>query len=182
MLASITLASMKRETYESILALRVVRSFTDEPVAGDDLDAVLEAGRWTGSSKNTQGWRFAVIDDEEMRLRLAEAGVFSQPMRNAPVAIGLISTPDGDGFDIGRLAQNMMLAAAARGLGSCPVTLQHTEAAARVLGLPDGYECGFAVVLGHTDEAAEASHRAARRPAMAGRLPMSDLLWEIPGG
>lgn len=169
------------ETYESIVGLRVVRNFTDRPVPTDVLDAVLEAARWTGSSKNRQGWRFAVITDDETRLRLAEAGSFTAPLRHATVAIGLVRTPDGNDFDIGRLAQNLMLAAAAHGLGSCPVTLHDPAAAAAVLGLPDDHACRWAVAMGYPDDEREHEGRASRRPAMSGRLPLDELLWEIPG-
>jgi nitroreductase len=175
------ISSPSQETYESIVALRVVRSFTDRPIPDDVLDAVLEAGRWTGSSKNSQGWRFAVITDDETRLRLAEAGRFTGPLREAAVAIGLVRTRQGDDFDIGRLAQNLMLAAAALGLGSCPVTLHDPDVAAAVLGLPDDHACTWTVALGYPDEEREREGRASRRPAMSGRLPLDELLWKIPG-
>lgn len=163
------------ETYDRILRLRVVRSFTEAAVSEDDVRAILEAGRWTGSSKNRQGWRLAVITDEADRRHLAATGRFTEPMLGAPVAMALIRTPDGNDFDIGRLAQNLMLAAAALGLGSCPVTLHDEAEAARVLGLPDDHGCRWAVVIGHPDEAAERDGRAAR--PMRGRLPLDELVW-----
>jgi nitroreductase len=165
------------ETYDRILGLRVVRAFTDEPVAEDDLAAVLEAGRWTGSSKNTQGWRLAVITDGDMQSRLADTGSFTDPVRNAPVTIALVSTPEGNDFDIGRLSQNLMLAAAARGLGSCPVSFHDESAAAELLGLPADHRCRWGVVMGHPAEAAERAARTARPQGMTGRKPVDDLLW-----
>ena len=42
---------------------RQIRSFTDEPVSDDDLHAILEVCRWTGSSMNTQPWQFIVVRD-----------------------------------------------------------------------------------------------------------------------
>lgn len=163
------------ETYHRILGLRVVRNFTPDPVPEEEIEAILEAGRWTGSSKNTQGWRFAVITEEGARRRLADTGRFTEPLRRAPLAIALVSTPDGGDFDIGRLAQNLMLAAAARGLGSCPVTLHDEAAAADVLGLPDDHSCRWAVVFGYPDEEAERAGRAERPPG--GRRSLGDLRW-----
>lgn len=150
-------------TYTDLLALRVTRNFLDRPVAGDDLDAVLEAGRWTGSSKNRQAWAFHVVATREALDELATAGDFTEPIRNAPAAIALIRTDGGNDFDIGRAAQTMMLAAATRGLGSCPVTLHHEDRARRILALPDGQECRWVIALGHPDQVAEAAARAERR-------------------
>ena len=114
----------------TFVALRTVRRFQKRPVSDKDLAAVLEAARWTGSAKNLQLWSFIVIDDPEQKARLVETGSFMTPVVNAPMAIALVRMGGGYDFDTGRVAQNLMLAADAIGLGSCPVTL-HDDAAAR---------------------------------------------------
>lgn len=162
------------DPYDAVVGLRVVRNYRAEPIAADDLAAILEAGRWTGSSKNRQKWLFIVLDDAEARDRLAGCGSFSQPLRNAALAIVPVRTPDGNDFDIGRLAQNIMLAAAARGVGSCPITLHDEECAAAVLELPSDHQARYAICLGYPDEDAERSHRAGR--AMGGRKPLDELV------
>jgi len=163
------------DTYRDILGLRVVRNYTEEPIDTADLEAVLEAARWTGSSKNVQGWVFVVVEGVDELERLATAGNYTQPVRDSVVTICLVRTPDGNDFDIGRAAQNIMLAAGARGLGSCPITLHDAERSAEVLGLPEGYACRYAVALGHPDLAAEEeARRARRRRGAAGRKPMAE--------
>ncbi len=108
---------------------------------------------------------------------LASAGKFTDPVRNSTATIALVSTPEGNEFDIGRVAQNIMLAAAARGIGSCPVTLHHQERAVEVLGLPDGYSCRYAVTLGYPfDEGEERLRRARRSDGMGGRKPLTELV------
>lgn len=171
------------QVYEAIRSLRVVRAFRPDPIPDADLDAILEASRWTGSSKNRQGWGLVVIDDREGLERLASAGRFSDPIRAAAAAIALVRTADGNDFDIGRLAQNTMLAAAARGVGSCPITLHDTTRASEVLGLPDEAECRYAIALGLPDEEREAAQRAERRDrGVAGRKPTDEIVhrggWE----
>ena len=52
-----------REVYDAIKGLRVVRNYVDRQIADDDLEAILEAGRWTGSSKNRQSWSIIVVQD-----------------------------------------------------------------------------------------------------------------------
>jgi nitroreductase len=134
---------------EQVRRLRVVRSFLPEPVSAEDLAAVLEAGRWTGSSKNDQAWAVVVVDDPERKKELAAAGRYADPLVAAPVAVAIVRLPGGNDFDQGRLAQNLMLAAAGRGLGSCPVTLHNDGAAAKALGLPSGHRARWAIAIGH---------------------------------
>jgi nitroreductase len=164
-------------TYGDVLGLRVVRRFRDRPVPAEEVEALLEAARWTGSSKNRQGWAFIVVDDDEGRERVAAAGDFAGPVRAAPLTIALVRTPDGNDFDIGRVAQNVMLAAAARGIGSCPVTLHHDVPARTALGVPGDHECRWVIALGYPDDEAEREQRAQRRAAgMSGRKPLAGLV------
>lgn len=160
--------------YEAVLGLRVVRQYRDEAVSAEDVTAILEAGRWTGSAKNGQDWAFVVVDDADQQARLADCGHFSQPLRDARLVILPVRLPDGYEFDIGRVSQNMMLAAAARGVGSCPVTLHDDECAAEVLGLPAGHQARYALCFGYPDMEAEGESRAAR--SMGGRKPLADLV------
>lgn len=162
------------ETYRSIIGLRTVRRFRPEPLSQDDLTAVLEAGRWTGSSKNRQSWLFLVVTSRDQLDRLAECGDFTQPLRAAVAAIVPIRTPDGYDWDLGRLSQNMMLAAAARGVGSCPITLHREECGREVLGVPDDHGCRFLIALGYPDEDSEKDGRA--NFPIGGRKPLEQLV------
>ena len=167
----------RMSTYQDIVGLRVTRNYTDEPIDTADLEALLEAARWTGSSKNTQGWVFVVVEGPDELERLATAGRYTQPVRDSAVTVCLVRAPDGNDFDIGRAAQNIMLAAATRGLGSCPITLHDDARSAEVLGLPDGHACRYAVALGHPDPAAErAAREERRRRGVGGRKPMRDVV------
>lgn len=135
--------------YHDILSLRSIRTFEDTALEDDDLDAVLEAARWTGSAKNSQNWSFILVTDPSQKERLCEAGDFMTPVRNAPMAICLVQESEGYEFDTGRLAQNIMLAADAIGLATCPVTLHREEVAAGVLELPPGVRCRYAIAIGY---------------------------------
>ncbi len=150
--------------YDSILGLRAIRQFEDRPVSDADLRAILEAARWTGSSKNSQNWSFIVITDPEQKTAICEAGDFMTPVELAPMMIALVETPGGYEFDTGRVAQNIMLAADAIGLATCPVTLHKTEIADAVLGLPDGYRCRYGVAVGYPAASAGPARFGGRKP------------------
>lgn len=162
--------------YRHVLALRVVRRYLPDPIPPAEMEAILEAGRWTGSSKNRQGWAFVVIDDRPGLERLAAAGDFTGPVLASAATIALVRLPRGNDFDIGRAAQNIMLAAAARGIGSCPIAFHRPDQAAEMLGLPEGHNCTWAVALGYPDEAAEEEQRRqAAAAGFKGRRPLDEL-------
>jgi len=155
--------------YDRILGLRALRSFRTDPLTDTDLERLLEAARWTGSSKNLQNWSFVVVDGDQKE-RLAACGNFTDPLRNAPVAIALVEEPGGYEFDTGRVAQNVMLAADAMGIASCPITLHRDGEVAAVLGLPEGARCRYAIAVGYpSDDAGPAR--------FGGRKPMSEVAY-----
>jgi nitroreductase len=156
--------SSNPDAYLNVLKLRVVRQFQDKPISDPDLHAILEAGRWTGTSKNRQAWSIVVITDPEQKSRIATCGDFTDPIRRAPLAIALVQEPEGYEFDIGRLAQNLMLAARPLGIGSCPITFHRSEDAAAVLGLGEGARCRYGIALGYPQDGQEPARLGGRRP------------------
>ncbi len=137
------------DTYDFILGLRAIRDYTEEPVSKEHLEQILEAARWTGSSKNTQNWSFLVFTERSQMDALAEGGSFTGPLKSATAAIVLVKEPDGYEFDIGRVAQNLMLGAKAIGVASCPITLHKPEKIAGLLNLSDGQVARYAIALGY---------------------------------
>ncbi|NED55646.1 nitroreductase, partial [Micromonospora aurantiaca] len=53
------------ETWEALTSRRNVRTYTDEPLAQEDLDRILEAGRRAPSASNWQPWDFVLVTDRE---------------------------------------------------------------------------------------------------------------------
>jgi nitroreductase len=137
------------DIYQFILGQRAIRDYQDGPLDPDDLDAILEAARWTGSSKNRQDWSFVVVNDPDRLQGLAEHGDFTQPVRDSAATIVLVKEPGGNMFDIGRVAQNIMLAARAVGVASCPITLHRNDEAESFLGLGEDQVAMYAVALGY---------------------------------
>jgi nitroreductase len=153
------------DIYEFILGLRAIRDYRPEPLDGDDLGAILEAGRWTGSSKNQQSWSFVAVTDPNRIQGLADHGDFTQPVRDSVATIVLVQEPGGNEFDIGRAAQNMMLAAKAIGVASCPITLHRDRAAAAYLEVPVGSITRYAIALGYPSADAAPRNFGGRKPA-----------------
>ena len=149
--------------YDFIIKLRAIRQYSTKPVSKDDLEKIVQAARWTGSSKNTQNWSFLVFTDRAKLDELAKGGNFTDPLRNATAAIVLVNEPEGYEFDIGRAAQNIMLSAKAIGVMSCPITLHKAEAIADLLELSEGQVARYAVSLGYPSEDSEPAKFGGRK-------------------
>lgn len=153
------------DTFQSILGLRAIRDYKDQPLSREDLDRILEAARWTGSSKNRQDWSFLVIEDQDGLDALAAHGDFAQPIRDSAATIVLVQEPGGNMFDMGRAAQNIMLTADSIGVASCPITLHRSDDARDHIGAPAGTVVKYAVALGYPADGAEPRQYGGRKPA-----------------
>ena len=153
------------DTYDFIMSLRAIRDYRPDPLNNDDLGAILEAGRWTGSSKNRQSWSFIAVTDPDRIQGLAEHGDFTQPVRDSVATIVLVQEPGGNMFDIGRAAQNMMMAAKAIGVASCPITLHRERDVAEYLGVSDGAVARYAISFGYPADDAKPRRFGGRKPA-----------------
>jgi nitroreductase len=111
------------DTYQSILSLRSVRQFDlSRRIEEAALHRILQAGRMSGSSKDSQPWWFIVIRDRARLLALAKTGDYAQHLAGAAFAVAIVFDPKfyrGE-FDSGRTVQNMMLAAWNDGLVVSP--------------------------------------------------------------
>jgi nitroreductase len=144
------------DTLLAIGTVRVVREFADRPIDPTDLERILDAGRRAGSSKNLQRWSFIVVTDRERLVRLAEVGPYAGHVAGATAAIALV-TPDPRApgaplsvtWDVGRAAQNMVLAAWALGIGSCPATVYEQDLTREILGYPADRHCEYVLSFGH---------------------------------
>ncbi|MDX1467801.1 MAG: nitroreductase family protein [Acidimicrobiia bacterium] len=149
--------------YDFILGLRAIREYKPEPLSDEDLSAILEAARWTGSSKNRQDWAFVIVNDPSRLRELAKHGDFTSPVLRSAATVVLVQEEGGNMFDIGRAAQNIMLAAKAIGVASCPITLHREEGAKEFVGAVDGARVRYAVALGYPAEGAKPARFGGRK-------------------
>ena len=153
------------DVYEAIVNKRDTRSFSSDPVSDEDLNRVLQAGRMAGSAKNQQLNRIVVVTDPDDRAELAESGKFADWVAGAPVALVIVVPKEGGkAFDIGRMAQNIMVAAHGLGLASCPVTFHNEDRVRELLGLPEDHEAPMGVGLGHPAPPEEQKESSPRIP------------------
>jgi len=157
------------EAYTCIRTKRDTRAYQDRPIPEESLRRILQAGRMAGSARNLQPWRFVVLQDAAKKRELAACGQFAQHISSAPVVVAIVLPQDGREFDAGRCAQNMMLAAWAEGIASCPVTMHDGDCALRVLGVPQGYRVSIVLAFGYPPPSGP-------RPRGTPRTPLAELV------
>jgi nitroreductase len=152
------------DAWQAINSVRAVRHFADRPLSREHLERILNAGRRTGSSKNQQDWAFVVVQDRESLQRLSKVGPYADHLATAPAAIALVRPHAADEhqlrtlmWDLGRAAQNMVLAAWEMGVGSVPATVYDLDLAGRLLELPDDQRCDFLLSFGYPADASKLS-------------------------
>jgi len=166
---------------QAIKERRSIRKYRPDPISQEALNTILEAARWAPSWANTQCWRLIVVQDQEIKSKLADALKSRKPggknsateaMRQAPIVIAacaeralsgyyktedirLPSTEKGEWwymFDVALAMQNASLAAHALGLGTVHVGLFDTSEVTRILGIPPHLAVVELMVLGWPDE------------------------------
>lgn len=150
---------------------RSIRRYEDKPVPDELLTHVLEAGRWAPSASNRQPWTFVIVRDAEIRKAVAEHAAYFfvkwAHVEEAPVIIALCGDRRNRVYrqflheDVGLAGSQMMLQAAALGLGTCWVGGLDREAIGEVLKLPSHIELIGLLTLGFP---AEDPEPPARKP------------------
>jgi nitroreductase len=171
--------------YDIIVGKREWRTYLDRPVPEDTLLRILNAGRMSGSSRNSQPWHFVVVRDPRRRTQLAACGRFARHLSGAAAVVCVVVDGSKALFDAGRCAQNIMLAAWGFGVASCPATL-HREAEARaLLRVPEDRVVATAIALGYPRPGRRGAveRTALRILAGRGRRSLDSMLsWEQYGG
>lgn len=139
------------ETTTALRNKRDTRTYTDQPVPDDLVRRLLDTARMAGSAKNVQPVRMVVVTDTDTKVALQASGDFASWIGGSPVVV-VVTVESNAGprklFDVGRHAQQLMVAAFAEGLGSCPVTIHHADIARSILGIPDDVDPSMIVTLG----------------------------------
>ena len=121
------------DTYLAIASKRDVREYAETPIPDDVVHRILDAGRLAGSSRNRQERELVLVSDREA---LAAAVFAPENVRGAALVVAIAGLAGG--FDMGRAAQNMMLAAWNDGVASCPNGQRDPAAVERLVGAPVG--------------------------------------------
>lgn len=154
--------------YEIIRSRQSDRAYEARPVEKEKILRIFEAARLAPSACNAQPWRFIVVDDTELKNKLADAAAsrvlgINHFTKQAPVHIVVVMEPanfnsnfgsvvKGKAFpliDIGIAAEHICLAAKAEGLGSCMLGWFDETAVKKLLNIPKSRRVPLIITIGY---------------------------------
>jgi nitroreductase len=162
----------------AIASKRDVRAYADRPLPEDVERRILDAGRLAGSSRNSQPWRFHVLASGAVRAATAESVWAPGNVEGAALVVAVVVSGRGPlGFDAGRAAQNMMLAAWDLGVASCPNGVRDPDRLHAALGLGEDESVAIVLSLGYPARAGDPLRRTVDEwSARADRRPLDELV------
>ncbi len=144
---------------------RSIRKFLSVPVDREKLAIICAAGNEAPCAGNIANWRFILVDDDEIKHKLANAALEQVWIASAPAIIVVCSEPEkvkqfyglrGDRLyaiqSVSACIENMLLAAVNLGLASCWVAAFDENAVSRVLKIPDTARPQAILPIGYPDE------------------------------
>jgi len=154
---------MRVDTLKCIRTRREIRDYLDKPIPQEAIDEILEAGRLSPSSKNSQPWHF-VITDKATLSRISTLTPTGKHISTAPMAIAIVmedaKLPEIDGA---RAGQSMILTAWALGIGSCWITNFYEDGVKELLNVPQRMKLVTVLPFGYPGDR-RTTRRKVRRP------------------
>ena len=149
------------------------RSYTDKPVEKEKLLRCIEAARLAPSANNSQPWKFIIIDDPELKNKVAEltsSGVIpmNQFTKQAPVHVAVVREKTNLTTSVGRVLKDknyplidigittahFCLQATAEGLSTCIIGWFDEKKEKELLRIPKSLRLELIILVGYppTDE------------------------------
>lgn len=164
---------------ELIMSRRSIRNYKDSAISREVLDEILTCGVNAPNAMNRQMYEIrvlspALIDSLSSAVikdnpKMAERPGFKNIFVNAPcvICVAYDSSSSMSQIDCGLLGENIMLAAWAKGIGSCclgssPRMIKDSPSAKTYLeklGFSEGYEFIYCIALGYPNETPDAKPR-----------------------
>lgn len=164
---------------EAIRTKRAIRQFEDKALPDDVIHQILDAGRRSQSSKNTQPWQFIAIRDKAVLEALSKTGTWAGHLAGAALGVAILTSDPAEKFqtmfDAGQAAAYMQLRAWELGIGSCLASIYEAEQARTILHFPPEWFLRIALSFGYpTAEAV-----APRPPRPEGRKRFDEVVhWD----
>ncbi len=148
---------------EAIFTRRSIRRYTDKPVAEEDVEKLLKAAMAAPSAGNEQPWEFIVVTDRAAREQVTQVHAYAQMLKQSPVAIVVCADTARSKYpfdfwiqDCAAATENILLAAAALGLGTCWLGVypnaERVAGVRRIFAIPEPVIPFAIVAVGHPAE------------------------------
>ncbi|NQT79858.1 MAG: nitroreductase family protein [Candidatus Aminicenantes bacterium] len=162
---------------EIIQKRRSIRKYKNDPIPEDVFQRVLEAARLAPSGKNLQPWKFVLVQNQELKEKLAKASAGQYFMAIAPIIVVACGFPENCYSSMGRYMkswpvdvtialEHLILQAEEEGLGTCWIGSFEEEEVKSILNIPEDVKVLALTPLGYPAE----------RPPDRGRKHLEDIV------
>jgi len=144
--------------YEAIRTRKSVRDFKDQPIEKEKLERILKAVRLAPSARNSQEWRFVIVQEKALRKKLAEAA-YDQSFVGEGGAVVICCGESGGRImrcgqdpvpiDVAIAIDHLTLAAVEEGLGTCWIGSFYPEKVRELCGIPEDIVIVELLALGY---------------------------------
>jgi nitroreductase len=158
-----------KDALDLIISRQSDRKYSDRPVEREKLDRIIEAGRMAPSACNAQPWKFILVTDQDLIIKIAEAAsakligmnsfvarataiiVIVREKPNLSSKVGAtIKNKDYSLIDIGIATENVCLQAKAEGIGSCIIGWFDESELRNILSIPKSKRVELIITLGYS--------------------------------
>jgi len=130
-----------KSAIEVLKSRRSIRTYTSQPVERAVIEEIVDCARLAPTSMNDQPWDFVVVTRREDLARIPPMLGHAEFIANAAFAVLVLARQTDNAVEDGSAAtENLLIAAAAHGIGSCWVagTRQpYGPAVVRAFGAPE---------------------------------------------
>ncbi|MCC6034524.1 MAG: nitroreductase family protein [Desulfurococcaceae archaeon] len=142
---------------EFLKSRRSIRKFKPQSPPRDLVLKAIDVARFAPSARNSQPWRFIIVEDTEIKSKLASIHIYASPLKNAPLAVVVVchvdESPTSYMLDCANATIYFLLAVHALGLGAVWIqTLRNIEEIRSILGIPENVIPVAIIALGYPDE------------------------------
>jgi len=141
------------DALEILKIRRSIREYSNEPIAKEILEKIIDAARFAPTARNVQPWEFIVITETPTLKKLSELAENGRFLSQAKACIAVFCAQTKYYLEDGCAATcNILLAAASLGIGSCWVAgdkKPYCAEVAKLLNVPAAYNLVSLVALGY---------------------------------
>lgn len=145
------------EYLEFLKSRRSIRRFKPEKPPMDLIMKAIDTARFAPSARNSQPWRFIIVDDSALKEKLASVHPAAMPLRNAPLGIVVVchvdESPTSYALDCANATLYLLLAIHAVGLGAVWIqALRNIDEIRAILDIPERAIPVAIIAVGYPDE------------------------------
>ncbi|MDR1347010.1 MAG: nitroreductase family protein [Prevotellaceae bacterium] len=148
-----------------------VRKYSAREIEEEKINRCIEAARLAPSACNSQPWKFVVVDEPELKLKIADASEskilgFNKFTKNCPVIIAVVrEAPNITSrlgmmlkdkpypiMDIGIAVSHFCLQAADENLGTCIIGWFNEKKVKKLLGIPKRKRLDLLISAGYAED------------------------------